>query len=224
MDAIFAMATPFEAGVEAEVRQGENMLAAAKAEGVQHLVYSSVASADKSTGIPHFDSKFEIEQKIQDSGLPSTIVGPVYFMENLLAPWTLPGLREGKPAMAIPSSCVLQQIAVEDLAGFVVLALENRDRFLSKRIDIAGDEVTGSEAAEIISRAVGREIEYVELPPEQRNAMGEDVAKMLDWFVKTGFSVNLEAQRREYPEVDWHTYEEWARAQDWSAVEEPVQR
>lgn len=224
VDAIFAMATPFEAGVEAEVRQGENMLAAAKAEGVQHLVYSSVASADQSTGIPHFDSKFEIEQKIQNSGVPYTIVGPVYFMENLLAPWTLPGLQEGKLAMAVPSSRFPQQIAVGDIADFVVLALENRDRFLGKRIDIAGDEVTGNEAAEIISRASGREIEYVEIPPEQRNAMGEDVAKNLDWFDETGYSVDIEAQRREYPEVDWHTYEEWAKAQDWSAVKEPARR
>lgn len=221
VDAIFAMATPFEAGLEAEVRQGENMLAAAKAEGVQHLVYSSVASADQSTGIPHFDSKFEIEQKIENSGVPYTIVAPVYFMENLFAPWTISGLQEGKLAMAVPNSRVPQQIALEDIAGFVVLALESRDRFLANRIDIAGDEVTGEEAAEIISRASGRGIEYVEIPPEQRNAMGEDVAKMLDWFDETGYSVDIEAQHRQYPEVDWHTYEKWAKAQDWSVLKEP---
>lgn len=221
VDAIFTMATPFEAGPEAEVRQGVNMLAAAKAEGVQHLVYSSVASADQSTGIPHFDSKFEIEQKIRSSGVPHTIVAPVYFMENLFTPWMLPGLQEGKLAIALPSSRVLQQIAIEDLAGFVVRALESRDRFLGKRIDIAGDQVTGDEAAEIISRASGREIEYVEIPPEQRSAMGEDVARMLDWFDETGYSVDIEALRRAYPELAWHAYEEWAKAQDWSALEEP---
>jgi len=53
------------------------MLAAAKTAGVRHLVYSSVASADQSTGIPHFDSKFEIEQQIKASAVPSTIVAPV---------------------------------------------------------------------------------------------------------------------------------------------------
>lgn len=223
VDAIFAMATPFEAGVEAEVRQGENILAAAKAAGVQHLVYSSVASADQSTGIPHFDSKFEIEQKIQASGVPYTIVAPVYFMDNLFAPWMVQGLQEGKLAMAVPSSRVPQQVAVEDIAAFVVFTLDNRDRFRGKRIDIAGDEVTGDEAAGIVSRASSREIAYVEIPPEQRPAMGEDFAKMLDWFDQTGYSVNIEAQRREYPDVDWHSYAEWANAQDWSAIKETAQ-
>lgn len=168
VDAVFAVATPFEPGVEAEVRQGQNMLAAAKTAGVRHLVYSSVASADQSTGIPHFDSKFEIEQQIKASAVPSTIVAPVYFMENLFAPSTVPGLREGKLAMALPADRVLQQIAVEDIATFVVLALEHRERFLGTRIDIAGDEVTGEQAADILTRASGRQIEYVEIAPEQR--------------------------------------------------------
>jgi len=201
------------------------MLAAAKTAGVRHLVYSSVASADQSTGIPHFDSKFEIEQQIKASAVPSTIVAPVYFMENLFAPWTVPGLREGKLAMALPADRVLQQIAVEDITTFVVLALEHRERFLGTRIDIAGDEVTGEQAADILTRASGRQIEYVEIAPEQRAAMGEDVKRMLDWFDDTGYSVELDDLRRAYPEVGWHTYQEWADAQDWTALDEaPVGR
>lgn len=224
VDAIFAMATPYEAGVTTEVRQGENLLAAAKATGVQHFVYSSVASADQSTGIPHFDSKFEIEQQIEAAGVPHTIIAPAYFMENLFAPWTVPGLREGKLAMAVPGARVLKQIAIADIAGFAVLALEDRERFLGRRIDIAGDGVTGEAAAEIISRASGRTIEYVEIPPDQRAAMGEDMKKMLDWFDATGYSVNVEDLRGEVPEVGWHTYQEWADAQDWSVLDEPESR
>ena len=53
-DAVFAMATPFEAGREAEVRQGRHVFEAAREAGVGHLVYSSVASADQVTRIPHF--------------------------------------------------------------------------------------------------------------------------------------------------------------------------
>lgn len=63
----------------------------------------------------------------------------------------------------------------------------------------------------------------VEIPPEQRNALGEDVAKMLDWLDQAGYSVDIEAQRREYPEIDWHRYAEWAKARDWSAINEPIQ-
>lgn len=218
VNAIFAMATPFEAGVDAEVRHGENVLAAAKSAGVQHLLYSSVASADQSTGIPHFDSKAEIERKIESSGVPYTIVAPVYFMENALAPWTVPELKQGRLPMALPAERVLQQVAVEDIADFAVLALEQRERFLNRRIDIAGDELTGPEAAQALSEASGRAIEYVELPVEQRAAMGEDFKRMLDWFDETGYSTKIDQLRREYPEVSWHTYQEWARTQDWSVL------
>lgn len=51
--------------------------------------------------------------------------------------------------------------------------------------------------------------------------MGEDFKKMLDWFEETGYSIDFDALRREYPEVGWHRYEEWAKTQDWSVLEEP---
>src|SRR3712207_7959152 len=55
--------------------------------------------------------------------------------------------------------------------------LENREEFVGRRVDIASDELTGEEVAEILTRATGREIEYVELPLEQvRETMGEDGA------------------------------------------------
>lgn len=67
-DAVFAMATPFEAGPDAEVRQGANIFAAAEQVGVRHLVYSSVASAREETGIPHFESKAKLERRLAGSG------------------------------------------------------------------------------------------------------------------------------------------------------------
>src|SRR2546425_11373965 len=38
--------------------------------------------ADRATGIPHFDSKFEVEQAIRQSGVPFTIVAPVFSMKK----------------------------------------------------------------------------------------------------------------------------------------------
>ena len=45
VDAIFAMGTPFEAGIEAEIRQGITVAEAARGRG-KYLVYNSVASAE----------------------------------------------------------------------------------------------------------------------------------------------------------------------------------
>ncbi len=219
MDALFIVATPFEAGMEAETRHGIAAADAAKTAGVSHLVYSSVADADKDTGIPHFDSKRKVEEHIESLGIPYTIVAPVYFMENLLAPWTLPELKAGRLPMALPSSRSLQQVALSDIAAFTGMVLENREQFEGRRVDIASDELAGEEAAEVLTRVTGREIEYVELPLEQvRQAMGEDGARMFEWFDRVGYSADIAALRRDHPEVGWHTFEEWATGQEWSAL------
>ena len=219
MDALFVVATPFEAGMEAETRHGIAAADAAKTAGVSHLVYSSVANADKDTGIPHFDSKRKVEVHIESLGVPYTIVAPVYFMDNLLAPWTLPQLKEGRLPVALPSSRPLQQVALSDIAAFTEVVLENHEEFEGRRVDIASDELAGEEAAEVLTRVTGREIEYVELPLEQvRQAMGEDGARMFEWFDQVGYSADIVELRREHPEVGWHTFGEWAKEQDWSAL------
>src|SRR3712207_1253653 len=161
--------------MEAETRHGIAAADAANAAGVSHLVYSSVADADKDTGIPHFDSKRRVEEHVEGLGIPYTIVAPVYFMDNLLAPWTLPQLKEGRLPMALPPTRPLQQIARSDIAAFAAVVLENREEFAGRRVDIASDELSGEEVAEVLTRVTGREIHYVELPLEQvRQAMGED--------------------------------------------------
>src|SRR6266481_5944891 len=79
---LFAMTTPFEGGPQAETRQGISAADAAKAAGV-HLVFNSVGSANRQTGVPHFDSKYEVEKHIAKIGVRATVLAPVYFMENL---------------------------------------------------------------------------------------------------------------------------------------------
>jgi uncharacterized protein YbjT (DUF2867 family) len=219
MDAVFVVATPFEAGTEVETRHGIAAADAARATGVSHLVYSSVAGANQDTGIPHFDSKRKVEEYIEGLGVPYTIVAPVYFMDNLLAPWTLPQLKEGRFSMALPSSRPLQQIALSDIAAFTGVVLESREEFVDQRVDIASDELSGRQVAETLTRVTGHEVHYVELPLEQvRQAMGEDGARMFEWFDQVGYSADIEGLRREHPEVGWHTFEDWTKEQDWSAL------
>jgi uncharacterized protein YbjT (DUF2867 family) len=97
-----------------------------------------------------------------------------------------------------------------------VLALEQPDRFAGTRHDIAGDELTGVEAADILSRVTGRRFSYAEVPLDAvRARMGDDGAKMYEWFERVGYQVDLPALRRDFPEVEWHDFEAWARQQTW---------
>ena len=219
-DAFFLMATPFEEGAGAEVRQGQRAARAAKDAGVKHLVYSSVAGADRSTGIPHFDSKREVERYVEALGVPYTIVAPVFFMENLLAPATLDGLRAGTLSLALPPKQKLQLIAVADIAAFTRLVVERPGVFQGKRVEVASDELTGPEIAKVLSHATGSSIGYSRTPLSALRAASEDLGRMYEWLGEVGFRADVEGLRRAYPEVGWHECRAWAREQDWTVLDE----
>jgi uncharacterized protein YbjT (DUF2867 family) len=85
---VFSVQNTLEAGVEREEAQGKRLATLAREAGVEHFVYTSVGSAHKRTGIPHFDNKWRIEETVRGLGFPShVILRPVFFMENLLAPF-----------------------------------------------------------------------------------------------------------------------------------------
>jgi uncharacterized protein YbjT (DUF2867 family) len=210
IDSIFLMGTPFEDGTEAETRRGKLMADIAKENSIEHLVYSSVANADKNTGIPHFESKYKTELHIKNLGIPFTIIGPTFFMENLLGL----GLQQGQLALPLSPSSILQQSALENIAEFSALVLEHRKPFLGKRIDIASDEVTGERATKILSNELGYRIKYVQIPLEQVRKANEDMARMYEWYERVGTGINISSLHQEYPEVNWHTFEDWAKSQN----------
>ena len=216
-DAIFAMTT-FDAGIDVEVRNGRSIAEAAKAAGVSHFVYSSVANADRKTGIPHFDSKWEVELHIGTLDFPWTVIGPVWFMDNLLFPWNVADLRGGSFRQALPPGRKLMQLPSGDIGRFAAHVIDRREPFIGKRIDIASDERTGPEMAEVLSAAIGRPIEYVEQSLEEVAAQFEDMAVMYSWFDQVGFSADIDRLRREYSEVGWTSLDQWAAKQDWTAV------
>jgi uncharacterized protein YbjT (DUF2867 family) len=219
VDTVFAMSTPYESGAKTETQEGINILRAASRVRVKHFVYSSVAGADRASGIPHFDSKFEVEKEIRRSGIPFTIVAPVFFMDNFLADWMAAGIAQGAIAIAVPATRRLQQIAVEDIARFTALVIERRESFLGKRIDIASDELTLTTATAAISEASGRPIKYTAVPIAAARQQNEDLARMYEWFDRVGYDADVVGLRELYPEVNWHRFVDWAREQRWSWAE-----
>ncbi|TCS09148.1 NmrA/HSCARG family protein [Rhizobium sp. BK418] len=219
VDTMFLMGNSYEAGVEAETRQGIAAADAAKEAGVGHLIYSSVSDADRKTGIPHFDSKYLVEQHVAGLGIPYTISAPVAFMENTVAPWAIGGLKQGVYAAALPPARILQQIATDDIGHFVAALAERREQVFGKRFNIAGDELSGEQQAKILSDAIGRPIRFQELPVSALRQQSEDMALMYEWFDKVGYSADIAALRRDFPEVAWHSYADWAKGVDWSILD-----
>ena len=217
-DSMFAVSTPFEAGPETETQQGLNAADAATKANVAHLVYTSVPRANEETGIPHFDSKMRVEQHIKQIGVPHTIIGPAFFMENMLSPMWVPHLRNGDFPIALSAQFRLHQICTADIAVFAVHVLENRNDFLGRRIDIASDAPTIQHMAEVVSRFAGHPINHVELPIEAVSSFSEDLAIMFQWFRDEGMNIDVEALRCDYPDIGWHRFDEWAREQDWGLL------
>jgi uncharacterized protein YbjT (DUF2867 family) len=220
--AMFLMGDSTEAGTEEETRQGIIAADAAKDADVGHLIYSSVADANKKTGIPHFESKSLVEKHIVGLGIPYTISAPASFMENIVAPWSIGALRGGTYAVPTPPKRDIQLIALADIGAFVSALIERRDRVFGKRFDLAGDELSGEEQAKILLHAIGRPINYQEIPIAAARQQSEEVARMFEWFDRVCADADIAALRKDFSEVRWHSFADWAREFDWSVLERVV--
>ena len=137
------------------------------------------------------------------------MIAPVYFIDNLFFPDTLNGLREGQYAIALPADLPLQQIAVQDIGAFAAHVLANPDKFDGKRVDIAGDELSSRESADVLANTLGRPVSVVEVPIEAIRGFSEDLALMYEWFASTGYEADIDGLRASYPEVGWTRFSEW---------------
>jgi uncharacterized protein YbjT (DUF2867 family) len=205
---VFAVQNTWTAGVEGEEAQGKRVAAVARAAGVEHFVYTSVGSAHRQTGIPHFENKWRVEQTIRDLAFPShVIVRPVFFMENILSPWFLNG---DKIYSAMRPDLKLQMIAVADIGKHGARAFTDAAALAKREIDIAGDELSMTEVAATLSRTMGKTIEYVPIPIAEVRKNSGDFAAMLEWFESVGYDVDIAALARESG-IAPTTFAEWAQ-------------
>src|SRR6202046_4789014 len=161
---VFGVQNTLAAGVEREEAQGKRLATLARGGGGEHYVYTSVGSARERTGIPHFDNKWRIEETVRGLRFPShVILRPVFFMENLLAPFSLQG---STLAWGLAQATKLQMIAVDDIGWFGARAFTDSAALNRREIDLAGDVRTMPEAAEILTAALARPIEFAQTPIE----------------------------------------------------------
>jgi uncharacterized protein YbjT (DUF2867 family) len=206
---VFGVQNTWEAGVEREEEQGKRLARAARDAGVDHYVYSSVGSAHRETGIPHFENKSRVEEAILALEFPShVILRPVFFMENLASPWFLNG---DAIYSALQPETVLQMIAVKDIGQYGARAFTDAARLNGRAIDLAGDARTMLDAARVMGQAMGRTIEYVQIPIEEVRKNSEDFALMLEWFERVGYDADIAGLEREFG-IPPTRLEAWAKS------------
>ena len=222
---VFSVQNFMESGAEREIKQGITLTNAARDAGIEHLVYSSVCAANRRTGLPHFESKWQIEQHLRSLAVPYSILRPAFFMQN----WSVfsrEDIRSGTLRQPLAPETRLQQISVDDIGAFAALAFTKPGRWIGREVELAGDDLSMSEVAETLSRVLGYKISYVRTPWDQfRQMAGEEITKMYKWFEEVGYHVNISTLRSEYPRlaklenvVNTENWRAWATAESRKAA------
>ncbi|TWP46507.1 NmrA/HSCARG family protein [Lentzea tibetensis] len=135
-----------------ETRWGKNVADAASRAGVEHLVYASLMASTSQTGVPSFDSKWEVEEHIRSLGQPSTVLRPGTFMDGLHSP----GMT--KLTHLLDPDTRYQLIAVDDIGAIAASVFASPD-LVGTSLALAGDELTPRE----IAAAMGVEYEQFQV-------------------------------------------------------------
>jgi uncharacterized protein YbjT (DUF2867 family) len=215
-DGVFLVLSPLTGprvtaeGVAAEERRGVAVVDLAARAGIRHLVYSSVAGADQGTGIPHLESKGQIEAHIRRLGVPATVLRPAFFMENFTT-HTPPAEVDGELVvrLALSPDTAMQLVAVRDIGEMAAIAFDRA--MVDRTLVVAGDARSGPEIAERLGAARGMPARFEQLPLEQVRAFDPEVARMFEWFDSgKGEQADLPALRALYPGLS--TLDGWLAA------------
>jgi uncharacterized protein YbjT (DUF2867 family) len=219
---------------EKETAQGRNLAEAARAAGVEHVVWStfedvrefvpvdddSMPTLMEHYKVPHFDAKAEANQAFKDAGVPTTFLYTSFYWDNLVHFGMEPKRGEdGKLVLVIPMGDKrLPGIAASDIGKTAYGIFKEGKRHIGATIGVAGEHLTGAEMAAGLSKALGEEVTYYAMPWDQYRALGfpgaEDLGNMMQFkhdFQEEYLGVrDLDVARRLYPELQ--TYSEWLDA------------
>ena len=166
-------------------------VAAAKAAGVKHIVYTSMPAPEPSSPIPFAPEHFGTEEAIRATGIAYTILRMNWYAENLLS--SLPGVLASGKWYTSAGEGTLAHVAREDTARAAAGALLSGDA--SRTLTVTGPEaLTTREVAAIASEVTGRSIQVVDVSDEQLAAGA--IAAGVPAPVAHGFIVPFDANTR----------------------------
>lgn len=186
---------------DTEIKEGKGFIDVVNNNKETHLVYSSVLGSDLNTGVPHFDSKWELEQYIKSKELNCTVLRPASFYENHLHPQVSKNILKGKYMSPLIKTCKQQMIGVDDIGKIAAKVITNPDTYKGKTLSIATDEQQIGEIPQLFSKVMNKPVKYSKLPSIiTRLAMGKDLYKMFKYMNEHNFSVvdNVNSIRKEF--------------------------
>jgi uncharacterized protein YbjT (DUF2867 family) len=187
---------------EKETAEAKSMAEAAKDAGLKHAIWSTLEDVRKYVPlsdtsmptlqgkykVPHFDGKGEADQYFIDAGVPVTFMLASYYWDNLIYFGMGPKRgADGKLSITFPmADKKMAGIAAEDIGKCAYGILKRGEELIGKRVGIAGDQLTCGDMAKALSKALGEEVAYNEITPEQFRGFGfpgaDDLGNMFQFY------------------------------------------
>jgi uncharacterized protein YbjT (DUF2867 family) len=155
----------------------------AKKNNVKYMVKLSVMKADAEPGYALGRLHRQEEKILEKSGIPYTFLRPTSFMQNIVNFYGQ--TIKNQNAFYIHAGDVkVSFVDVRDIAAVAVeLLTKDGSRHQNKAYGITGQEALSySQAAEIISKEIGRKISYIDIPEEDARKGMKEIG-MDDWFI-----------------------------------------
>lgn len=203
VDGVFSVQNYWEptTGYNGEIRQAMNLAEAAMDAGVAHFIQSTMATADNFVGVRHFQSKRQVEQRLDAMRIRHTLLGTVYFMENLLDPRM--GGKMTFPTLSgtLRKNTALHLLSSEDIGLAVREIFFAPDRFLGQRVNLAGDQLTVPEMKSTYRDVTGKSPKWFSVPTFCLRFLAKEFADQLAWHNRTNFQFSVADSRVLFPHL-----------------------
>jgi uncharacterized protein YbjT (DUF2867 family) len=216
---------------EQELQQAKNIADAAKAVNAKHVIWSTLEDSREYISlddnrmptlmgqykVPHFDSKGAADNYFLELGLPVSILRTSFYWDNFIHFGLGPQkMQDGSYAITFPlGEAKLPGIASEDIGKCALGIFSNPNEYIGKTLGIAGEFVSGNEMAKGLSKALGINVVFNDVPPEIYRGFGfpgaEDMGNMFqfkrDFNQEYMANRNIQESRKINPELqDFSTW------------------
>ncbi|MFK0734137.1 MAG: NmrA/HSCARG family protein [Gloeotrichia echinulata GP01] len=179
-----------------EVKRAKRVAQIAKQADIKHLVYNSAGGADRNSGIPHIEQKYQVEQIFQAAGLPTTMLRACLFMEEFWKKYTRPSILKGTFPFSIQPDRPLHLITTKDMGRVAAYVIKHPTKYIGQQIELAGDVLTPKQLAEAFSQAQGIKVVHKETPAWIfLLLLQKELFALIQWYRHHGYQADVQHLR-----------------------------
>lgn len=218
---------------EKEKAEAAIFVEAAKHAGLKHVIWSTLEDVREYVPlsdqrmptlhgqykVPHFDGKGESDKLFTAAGIPTTFLLASFYWDNFIYFGAGPKRGEdGKLALTLPiGNAKMAGIAAEDIGKCAYGIFKKGTEMIGKRIGIAGEQLTGNEMADGLSKALGEQVVYNKVPAEVYRSFGfpgaDDLGNMFQFYDEFEKELNKtrDVSMSKQLNPDLLSYEQWLK-------------